>query len=473
MELNLSVYHIFFLVFISYFFLLTVYYTVMAFIGLSESRKRAIESGIEDYALFSISRFSIPVSIIIPSRNEEKWISHCVNSVLNINYPEFEIIIVNDGSTDRTLDILKDLLQLKPILNPYVDRFDAGKIDGVFKSAAYPFVTVLSKAGGHKKAGACNTALNIARYKYICVLDSDTVLENDVFLKVMAHVQKDPENIIGAGCYFGLVNGFLLNKGKIVSRRFVSRPIIGYQNMEYIRSFIGNRLAWSRFNSMPIVSGGFAVWRRDIVLELGGFSENFSSEDLEFTFRAHDYIVKKKKPYKILMLPYCAGWTAGPTNIRALVKQRNRWQRVTNESVWKYRHMFLNPRFKYLGFVTFPYYLFYEVLGPFVETASVVVFIAAWAAGIADFTSMAVLFLLMMLSQTIISLLSILSFSRDQEFMKAGDTVYLVLLVFFEFFWYRWIISAAKISGTISFFRGIRTMDQFARTGGGEAYEKK
>lgn len=454
-----------FIIFVLYFFVLTLYYLILNVVSFFEYFKRRKEHDEEDYTALSVSSFTVPVSIIIPAHNEEVWIEDCVKSVLNLSYPEFEVIVVDDESTDKTLTILKSVLRLKFIHNPYTDHFSSGKIIGLYRSDQYPNVNVISKKAGSKKAGALNAGLNIAKYKFVCVMDADTILEDNALLKVMAHVQKDPERVIGIGSYFGLVNGFKIKDGKILERSFSQRPVVAYQNLEYIRSFIGNRIAWSKFNAMPTVAGGFGVWRRDVILELGGYDPNFSSEDIEFTFRAHGYIAKhKKKKYRIMMLPYYVGWTEGPADVRSLIQQRNRWQRVTIETIWRYKYMLFNPKYGGFGFITFPYVLFYEVLGVFFETASVLVTLLGFLAGLLDIEMFMAFFTLMILCQAFISLISLSAFNCVQELFKFKNASRLVLLGLVEFFWYRWIISWSKILGTFSFLRGVRTHDQVCRT---------
>lgn len=455
-----------FVIFFGYFIVLTLYCLFLVFVGLLESEKRSEEEELaEEYAALAASTFTLPVSVIIPVKDEEGWIEDSLKAVLNLDYPELEIIVVDDGSTDNTLNVLENILRLKSVDRVFVDRFRSGKIKEVFDSQSYPNVHVISKSGGHKKAGAINTGLNFARGKYVCVVDADTILEPDALLKVMAYVEKDPENIIGIGSYFGLVNGFKIKGGKILERNFSRNPIIAYQNLEYIRSFIGNRTAWSKYNATPDIAGSFSVWRRDILLELGGYSSDFSCEDIELTFRAHDYIVKNEKQgYKIVMLPYCVGWTEGPDNIVSLLLQRNRWQRVTIETVWSYRRMILNPKYGIFAFLTLPYFLLYEVLGVFFEVAGIALVVWGWLAGILDIRIFLTFFFLMMFSQIYLSLLSIFAFARGQKIFRLKDISYLVLLTFVEFFWYRWLITISKITGTISYFSGVRIFDSYERS---------
>lgn len=459
-----SIVYILFLVFFAYFIGVTLFYLTLAVIGLKESGKRMREEESEDYPLLYLSTVTIPVSIIIPAHNEEDWIRDSLASVLALNYPKFEVIVVDDDSTDRTFEMLNSMLDLRPIDVSYVKHYRDGHISNIYKSMEHTNVTVIHKTAGMKKAGAINAGLNFAKYDYVCSMDADTVLDPDSLIKVMAHVEKDPEKIIGIGSYFSLANGLRIKNGRVIEKTFSYRPIIAYQNIEYIRSFIGNRIAWSKYNAMPIVAGGFSVWRKDMLYNLGGFDLDFTCEDIEFTFRAHDYIVKNKdKGYKILMLPYHVGWTEGPGDLKALLSQRERWQRVTNETVWRYKYMLCNPRFGSFAFLAMPYFVLYEVLGVFFEIVSIIMVAIGWIIGVIDVPTFLAFLVLMILSQTFISLASLFSFIRSYRLFSLRYTAYLVFLSFFEFILYRWAISIAKLWGTYRYFKNVRVHETYKR----------
>jgi biofilm PGA synthesis N-glycosyltransferase PgaC len=452
-----------FIVFFGYFIIQTLYYLFLALAGLFQSRSRTFQSKEEDFSIISSSHFTLPVSIILPAHNEERWIADSLKSILSLDYPSFEVIVVNDGSTDRTLEILDSMLSLEAVDKAYKDQFQGGKIHEVYKTRNYPNVTVISKTGGFKKAGAVNAGLNFVRYKYACVVDADTILEPDALLKVMAQVEKDPDKIIGCGSYFGLVNGFKIKDGKILEMNFSFNPLIAYQNLEYIRSFMSSRLVWSAFNAMPNVAGGFGVWRRDVVMRLHGYETGFSSEDIELTFHAHDYMVKNKQEYQILMLPYYVGWTEGPSTIPSLILQRNRWQRVVNETMWRYKHMLFNHKYKWLGFFTFPYYLLYETFGVFIELASIGILTWAWLIRLLDTRIYLTYLLFMLLVQAFISLFVLFAFIRDQGIIRLRYICYFIILSFLELFLYKWIIITAKTLGMVDYARGIRAYEQYQR----------
>lgn len=453
-----------FVVFVLYFLTLTAYYLFLAVVGFIETTKRARESEEEVYSMLAAAATSMPISIVIPAHNEEEWIADSVGATLRLRYPEFEIIVVEDGSADKTLEILNNMLALKGCDATYVKEYAGGHVREILKSEKYPNVTVVTASQGRKKAGAVNIGLNIAKNKYICVIDADEVMEPDALMKAMMQVQRDPEKVIGTGSYFGLLNGFKVKDGVIIDRSFSYKPLIAYQNLEYIRSFIGNRIAWSRFNAMPNVAGGFGIWRRDVVSDLGGYSREFTCEDIEFTFRAHDYVVKnKEKGYRILMMPYVSGWTEGPSNIKSFIIQRNRWQRVIDETTWQFRYMAFNPKFGCFGFLTLPYYIIYEVFGVFIEMASVFMVLLGAILGILQMKVFLAYLCLMILSQAFISMLCLFAFIRHQRLLKLSYILYLIGLSFVEFFWYRWLVSFAKVAGTISYLRKDREYTMYQR----------
>jgi cellulose synthase/poly-beta-1,6-N-acetylglucosamine synthase-like glycosyltransferase len=463
-DFTAKVYFTAFMIFLAYFLVLTVYYLILGVFGIWETRRRYKENEEEDYRTIMRSRFTIPVSVIIPAHNEELWIMDSVKAVLNLNYPEFEVLIVDDGSTDRTLPLLDEMLDLRPIDRSYLSHYPDSSARDVFYSGKYRNVTVISRASGDKKAGAVNSGLNLAKYKYVCVIDADTILEPDILMKVMSHVQKNPEKVIGAGSYFGLLNGFRVGNGRIIERSFSYDPIIAYQNLEYMRSFIGNRLAWSSMNAIPTVSGGFGIWRRDILAMLGGYDRNYSSEDIVLTYRAQDYMLKHPElGYEIIVLPYFAGWTDGPSNIPALVMQRNRWQRVINEVVWEHRGKFFDPKCGAFGMVTMPYMMIYEVLGVFFEAASIGFVLLGWILGLLDLRVFLAFTVFMALTQWAVSLISVYACVKGQRIFPLKYVLYLFFLGMVELFWYRWIISYAKLAGTFDYFGKIRKYDQYVR----------
>ena len=445
---------------------LIVYFFVLLVIAFIENKKRSIEHENENYNIALSSRFTIPVSILIPALNEERTIINSVKSALGQDYPEFEIIVINDGSTDKTMDILKNEFSLEETDIFYRKKVSANNIVGTYRSKQYPNLVVVSKTSGGQKAASLNVALDFSKYRYICTTDADTILEKDALLRTMRPIIKDPDKIVGSGGVLSILNGFVVKDGNIIKRKFSRFALSSFQAIEYIRGHIGNRLSWSRFKSMLCICGGFAIWRKDFLLEMGGFSPDFTCEDLEITFRAHDYIVKNKKPYKVIMLPHCAAWTEGPGPVKNLIRQRNRWQRVTHETVYHYRHMLFNPKYGWVGFVGAPYFLLYESLGVFFEMASIGILFLGVLLGRIELMNFLLISALMLLCYAVTTLVSLLIFDKNQRMFSMKDLITFITLSFLEFFGYRQIISLARILGTIDFIKGDKKWHKFERNHG-------
>jgi cellulose synthase/poly-beta-1,6-N-acetylglucosamine synthase-like glycosyltransferase len=255
----------------------------------------------------------------------------------------------------------------------------------------------------------------------------------------------------------------VVKNGNILKRGVSFFSLVSFEMLDYIRSHLANRLSLSRFDSMLCVCGGFGIWRKDFLIEIGGYSSDFTCEDIEITFRAYDYIIKNKKPYKILMMPHCVAWTEGPNLVKNLIRQRNRWQRVINETVWHYRHMLFNGRYGWIGFMGVPYFFLYESLGVFFETASLIVLFLGTVLGRLRVEDFLLITLIMLLYYTITALVSLLIFDKNQRLFSLKDMAKLSALSFLEFFGYRQIILTARIMGTIAFFKGDKRWDKFER----------
>ncbi len=430
--------------------------------GLEHARL-AYQARSEDYDALSDSHFTIPVSVIAPAYNEEVVIEASVKSLLALDYPEFEVIVVNDGSRDGTLDVLKATFDLEQREVFYRRRFASRPVRGVYRSRTRPNLIVVDKENGGK-ADALNAGLNLARLRYICTVDADTVYYPQALLSSLRVPMRDPATIVGVTSQVTIsrrpeVGG----SARAGTQRVDGNALTDFQLLDYMRAFVNNRLGWSRWNFMLCAVGAFAVWRRDVVEELGGFSGAFTCEDIEFTFRVHRHFRRAGIPYRVIALAESVGRTEGPDSIGSLISQRARWQRVITETVWHYRGMMFNPRYGSVGLVGVPYYVLVEVLAPFFEVLAVAVIPAAWWLGILDWRDVGMMLVAMALANGILTNLAVLSYARGPRSYAMRDLLHLMGLGVTDLFIYRPILIYAQAKGVIDFLRGDKEWHKFAR----------
>jgi cellulose synthase/poly-beta-1,6-N-acetylglucosamine synthase-like glycosyltransferase len=437
-------------------------FTSMLVVAVRENRLRGQEGRLEDYATLLSSPFTVPVSIVAPAYNEEVCVAVAVRSLVSLQYPEYEVIVVNDGSNDGTLARLRDEFQLEATGTFYRKTLPSLDIKQIYRSRTEPRLVVVDKNNGGK-ADALNCGINLSRYRYVCCVDGDTVYESDALLKGMRLVNHDPAMAIGVTSQISL-HRHPEQATRVGNRMRVDRHLLMmFQMFDYLRAFVASRLAWSRGNYMLCAVGAFALWRRDVVVELGGFSKDFTCEDIEFTFRVHEHFRSSGKPYRVYSLAEPVGVTEGPDTIRALVSQRARWQRVITESVWHYRRMLLNRKYGTVGMIGMPYYVLAEVLAPLFQLLALISIPLAAFAGLLRVEDFVRILLIVAFGGALFTNLALLLQERSTRRFAARDLPYILLLGPFELFLYRPVIFYAQFKGAIDFLRRDRRWTKFQR----------
>jgi cellulose synthase/poly-beta-1,6-N-acetylglucosamine synthase-like glycosyltransferase len=403
------------------------------------------------------SRFTIPVSVLVPVHNEATVIQNVLAGLRALRYPQLEIIIVDDGSTDSTLLVLTQALDLRPAVTFERRLVETEEVDAVYRSRIDERVTVVAKRNGGK-ADALNCALNHARYRYVCCVDGDTFYLPDALLHNMRIVMRDPRRVVGVTGHISVSTRPEHARGAHIENRLLSN----FQHIEYLRSFLNNRLAWSRLNFMLCSSGAFAIWRRDLLEELGGFARDFTCEDIEMTFRAHEYLRRNGRDYRILSTPQIVARTEVPATLRALIAQRERWQRVTLETLWKYRGVASRP-YGIVGIVGVPFYFVTEVLAAPMDALA----FASLGAGVYlhlwDWRLYAVFAATMAIANGILTTAAILMEDISTRAYRLGHIARLIVLGPLELVLYRPLLVVARFKGFWRFFRGDRSWRKFDR----------
>jgi len=448
---------------VSYLVVVYTAYIVLVVVGAFENRLRRHESAAEDYETIAASRFTIPVSVIAPAFNEEAAIVESVRSLLALDYPEFEVIVVNDGSTDRTIAVLRDAFALEPFELFARSLFPSAEVHGVLRSGVEPRLLVVDKENGGKADGL-NAGLNVARSRYVCCVDADTIFEPDALLRAMRLVVEDPARVIGVASFLTVSENALQTMSEPVGSRSIGwRPLIAFQQLDFMRAFFNNRLAWSRLDFMLCAPGAFQIWRKDVLEEVGGYEPRFSCEDIELTYRVHEHMRRQKRDYKIICLPDNIATTEGPDTVRKLVSQRERWQRVIIETVVHYRRLLFNPRYGAVGLVGAPFYLLSEVLAPLFEVLALVTVPAAVLLGVLDWRVFALVVGTLGFLNASLTAAAILASDVQSRTYRLRDLAWLTVLAPLDLVAYRPVMAWARLKGTWRFLRGDKGWHKFER----------
>ncbi|MCX8116673.1 MAG: glycosyltransferase family 2 protein [Desulfobacterota bacterium] len=306
-----------------------------------------------------------PVTILVPAHNEELTIVDTVRSLLKLDYPSYEVIVIDDGSTDKTLEQLIRHYHLYPVDLIYRPVIPTGPVSGFYINPRYPNLTVIQKSWGGK-SDALNVGINLARSPYFCSIDADTILEGDALLKIMKPFLES-ETLVASGGIIRILDGCTVEDGRIVTIDLPRKDILIFQVVEYLRSFLFGRTGWSTLGCLLVLSGAFSVFQKKAVQEVGGYARDTVTEDFELIVRLHRRLRERKQPYQISFIPEPAAWTQVPDRYRILARQRRRWQRGLATTLFSNLRMFFNPRYGKIGLVAFPTTFFIELLGPGIE----------------------------------------------------------------------------------------------------------
>ncbi|MFH1379159.1 MAG: glycosyltransferase family 2 protein [bacterium] len=414
------------------------------------------------------------ISIIVPAYNEEATIAESITSLLQLDYPIYGIIVVNDGSKDNTLDVLKKSFSLRRIDKIYRKSIQTKPINGAYVSPKHANLIVIDKENGGK-ADALNCGINISSHPYFCAIDSDAVLEKDSILRIMREIQESPETIVAAGGIVRIANGCTIKNGQVLNITTPRNSVVNFQIVEYLRSYLCGRTGFSIINGLLIISGAFGIFNKQVVKEVGGYLADTVGEDMELVVRLHRYLRDKKRDYKIVYAndPIC--WTEAPESLKILSSQRNRWQRGLIETMSKNMGMLFNPRYGVIGFLSMPFFIFGEMLASVIELIGLITTIAFFYLGYIDYSFLLVFFLLTVIFGLFLSWSSILLEELNfHKYTKSTDLIKLIFYSIIETFGYRQLNSWWRLKGFIDLLRkkkdwGTMTRKGFAQTPAGEA----
>ena len=430
-------------------------YLTMLIVALktSAAHHRKLES--HQIAWIKQSPLAPPITILAPAHNEEKSIRVAVRNLLGIDYPELELIVVNDGSVDRTLDEMKEEFRLRPVRLVYVPEVTSAPVRGLYRSPVDRRLLVVDKEAGGSKADAVNAGLNAATSPYVCIVDSDSVLERDALMRIMVPVLGDPKRVVAVGGIIRVLNGSEIAGGQLRRVRLPRRGIETIQVIEYLRAFLIGREAWAQGNMLTIISGAFGVFRTDLVRAVGGYRSASIGEDFDLVTRLHRHLLEKGADYRIQFVPDPMCWTEVPSDLKSLGRQRARWQKGLSDVLWSNRDMLFRVRYGRIGFLALPYLWVFELFAPIIEIGGILTIVLAASLGVLSRPFFVQFLLFGYAFATVISIGSVLqeevTYKRYNEWR---DVVRLVTYCFAEHFPYRQLHMIWRLQGLWQYLRG-------------------
>lgn len=312
-----------------------------------------------------------------PAFNEAVTIVYNVKSLLFQEYPKFEVVIVNDGSTDRTLEILIEEFSLLKVDFFYQEKIPTQLVRGHYKSTnpIYSKLLVVDKVNGKSKADASNAGINSAKYSLFICTDVDCILRKDTISMLAKPFIENTERVIATGAAIRISNSCEFKDGMLYKSHFPDNFFARFQELEYIRSFLFGRMAWSKINGLLLVSGGLGMFDKEIVIEAGGYWHQSLGEDMELITRIRKLMHQKKEKFLIIYIPESLCWTEVPASMTIFLRQRIRWARGLVQTLYLHKNVFLNPKYGKTGLIIFPYYLFFEFAVPILELVGLIVLV--------------------------------------------------------------------------------------------------
>lgn len=430
---------------IVYFAMINVGYLAIFLLSLRALWQFVKRSLFSDYRQIRDSELTPPVSLLVPAHNEARNIVESLSSLLKLNYGSYEIIVINDGSTDDTLARLIETFDLRISREPVRVMLASQPIRGVYRSMMHPNLVVLDKEQGGK-SDALNAGLNVSRYPLFCSIDADSLIEENALLRLVKPFIEAPQETVAAGGIVRVANGCQVVDGRVVRVGLPKSRIAVMQVVEYLRAFLAGRAGWSAIHSLLIISGAFGLYRKKEIIEIGGYSDATDTEDAELVVRLHKAMADAGRKYRIVFVPDPVCWTEVPETWRVLVRQRSRWHRGLLQTLWMYRGMFMRRKYGTVGTVGMPWFVAFELLGPVVEIVGYITVPLAWYLGILDRSFLVLFLIVAFVVGTLLSvgalLLEEIAFRR---YPRLRDLLRLIAYGFLENFGFRQFLSLVKV----------------------------
>jgi cellulose synthase/poly-beta-1,6-N-acetylglucosamine synthase-like glycosyltransferase len=463
-DLNLII-NICFTGIVAYFFTINSIYLFILLLSIAQINRLKKNRYTLDLDQAFKFRLLPPVSILLPAYNEEKTIVPSVQSLLFIRYPSYELLVVNDGSRDNTLQVLIDSFNLIRTDFVYRKSIETADVRSIYISREYRNLIVIDKENGGK-ADALNTGINVSNYPYFCAIDADSILGEDALARLIMPFVHDPVRTTAVGGIVKAANGAEIEKGRLLRERLTKNLLVIFQTVEYARSFFMGRMGLAAINSLLIVSGAFGIFKKEDVLKISGYKAKSLGEDMLLVVNLHKLKRRERQRYRIHFVHDTVCWTEIPGSMKILRKQRVRWQMGLMESISENRDMFLNPRYGTIGLFAIPFYFFSEIIPPFFEILSYFIIAFGLATNALETNAIKHFFFVTWLYSAVHSFIGL-----AMEHFIVGTTLkfhhflFKLLVSLLENLFYRQINLVYRIVGFFKFFTKKREWGEMERKG--------
>ena len=437
---------------LGYFVLLNLSYFGLNLLAITSLMRNSQERLLEELPQ-AYSGLEPSISVLMPAFNEQATIVASVRSMLQLTYADFEVIVINDGSRDATLEVLREAFALAPFPESYAARLPTQPIRAVYRSTLHPNLRVIDKDNGGK-ADSLNAGINIARHPLFCGVDADSVLARDSLQRVVKPFLRDPD-MVASGGTVRVANGCVVRDGHLLSVGLPRNGWAMFQVVEYLRAFLFGRLGWSRLNALLVISGAFGLFRTETVVRVGGYKTRSIGEDMERVVRMHHALRAQGVPYRMEFVPEPVCWTEVPEDMRSLRNQRVRWQRGLGESLAAHWGLMFGRPGGAPGWLAFPFMVLFEWLGPLVEVGGYLFMILAISYGLISWAAFGAFLLVAIGLGVLFSVSSLLMEEMSFHlYPRYRQLALLALIAVAENFGYRQLNSLWRLKGLWQWARG-------------------
>jgi cellulose synthase/poly-beta-1,6-N-acetylglucosamine synthase-like glycosyltransferase len=441
--------------FLAYFAAINAAYLAQCLLAVFRVRRYLKSSAIDDMDP-AYSTVHLPISLVVPAYNESRSIVTSVKALLQLEYPDFEVVVVNDGSTDDTLEKLIAAFQLYRYPEAYRKQVACRPVRAMYRSARYRNLRVVSKENGGNKADACNAGINVCRNPLVAIVDADGVLQRNSLTRAVRPFLENPDTVAAGGAV-RIANGCKLREGFLEEVALPRNPLALLQVIEYLRSFLFGRMGWEPLGAVLIVSGAFGVFRRTTLIEVGGFDPQAVGEDMELIVRIHRMMKQQRRRYHIGFIPDPVCWTDAPESLKDLGSQRTRWHHGLGQALMLNRWLLLNPRGGTVSWLAIPFYVLFELLGPLIEALGFIFFVMGAVFGQIAWADAAIFLLLALSLGMMLSICAIMleEFSFPM-YRRSRDLALLYAAALLENFGYRQLTVWWRLKGLFRWLTGRR-----------------